>query len=101
MVTLQLRQLDIPPGHRVLFHDVSWQEFEAILAELGEHGAGRIAYSKGTLEIRMPLPEHEIDKEIIGDMVKILLEELERERECFGWLLELSQISVFIFRIML
>lgn len=84
MVTLQLRQISIPPGHRVLFHDVNWQEFEAILDELGEHRASRIAYSKGTLEIRMPLPEHEFNKEIIGDMVKILLEELELDRECFG-----------------
>lgn len=84
MVTLQLRQLDVPAGHRVMFRDVSWQEFEAILAELGEHRATRVAYSKGTLEIRMPLPEHEVDKELIGDMVKILLEELETNCECFG-----------------
>ena len=67
-----------------MFRDVSWQEFESILVELGEHRSARLAYSKGTLEIRMPLPEHEVDKEIIGDMVKILLEELEIDRECFG-----------------
>jgi Uma2 family endonuclease len=84
MVILQLRQLDVPPGHRVLFHDVSWSEFELILDELGQHRAARLAYSNGTLEIRMPLPEHEVDKELIGDMVKILLEELEIDRECFG-----------------
>ncbi len=84
MIMLQLRQISVPPGHRVLLHDVSWQEFEAILEEFGEHRASRIAYSKGTLEIRMPLPEHEVNKEIIGDMVKILLEELEIDRECFG-----------------
>lgn len=84
MVTLQLRQLDIPPGHRVMFHGVSWQEFELILDELGEHRAARLAYNNGTLEIRMPLPEHEVDKEIIGDMVKILLYELDLDRECFG-----------------
>lgn len=84
MVTLQLRQLDVPPGHRVLFHDVSWSEFELILDELGQHRAARLAYSNGTLEIRMPLPEHEVDKELIGDMVKILLEELEIDCECFG-----------------
>lgn len=35
MVTLQLRQLDIPPGQRLLLHDVGWDEFEAILTELG------------------------------------------------------------------
>lgn len=84
MIMLQLRQISVPPGHRVLLHDVSWQEFEAILEEFGEHRASRIAYSQGTLEIRMPLPEHEVNKEIIGDMVKILLEELEIDRECFG-----------------
>ena len=84
MVTLQLRQLSVPPGQRVQFLDVSWQDFEAILEELGEHRAARVAYNQGILEIRMPLPEHEFNKEIIGDMVKILLEELESDRECFG-----------------
>lgn len=32
----------------------------------------------------MPSPEHEVDKELIGDMVKILLEELGIDCECFG-----------------
>jgi Uma2 family endonuclease len=84
MVTLQLRQLSVPPGHRVMFHDVSWQEFEAILEELGAHRAARLAYSQGTLEIRMPLPKHEKAKVIIGDLVKILLDELEIDCEPFG-----------------
>ncbi|MBD2514833.1 Uma2 family endonuclease [Nostoc sp. FACHB-973] len=84
MVTLQLQQLSVPPGHRVILHDVSWQEFEAILAELGNHRATRLAYSYGTLEMRMPLPKHEKAKVIIGDLVKILLEELEIDCETFG-----------------
>lgn len=84
MVAVQLSQLDVPPGQRLGIKDVNWQEFEAILAELGDHRAARIAYSQGILEIRMPSPEHEVDKELIGDMVKILLEELEIDCECFG-----------------
>lgn len=84
MVTIKLRQLSVPEGQTVLLHDVNWGEFEAILHELGEHRAARLAYSNGTLEIRMPLPEHEVNKEIIGDLVKILLEELEIDCECFG-----------------
>jgi len=84
MVTLQLRQISVPPGHRVLFHQVSWAEFEAILAELGEHRATRVAYLNSTLEIRMPLPEHEKPKIIIGDLLKILLDELEINWEPFG-----------------
>ena len=79
MVTLQLRQLDVPQGQRLLLHDVSWSEFEAILEELGEHRSTRIAYDNGLLEIMVPLPEHESDKEIIGDLLKALLEELDVE----------------------
>lgn len=84
MVTLQLRQLVVQPGQRVQLQDVNWHEFEAILDELGDKRACRVAYSDGVLEIRMPLPEHEVDKELIGDMVKILLEELDIGNECFG-----------------
>ena len=32
----------------------------------------------------MPIPEHEVDKELIGDIVKTLLDELEIDCECFG-----------------
>jgi len=84
VVQLQLRQLDVPPGHRVLLHDVSWQEFEAILEELGEKRGTRLAYSKGTLEIVAPLPEHEKPKVVIGDLLKALLDELDRNWESFG-----------------
>ncbi|NEQ48339.1 MAG: Uma2 family endonuclease [Leptolyngbya sp. SIOISBB] len=79
MVTLQLRQLDVPPGQRLLLHDVSWEEFEAILEELGEHRSTRIAYNNGLLEIMAPLPEHESDKENISDLLKAFLEELDIE----------------------
>lgn len=84
MVTLQLRQLDVPIGQRLLVKEISWQEFDNILEELGENRSSRIAYTAQTLEIRMPTPEHEVDKEIIGDRVKILLDELELDCECFG-----------------
>jgi Uma2 family endonuclease len=84
MVTLQLRQIVVQPGQRLQIHDVSWQEFEAILDELGDQRACRIAYSDGVLEIRVPSPKHEKAKVLIGDMVKILLEELDIDNECFG-----------------
>ncbi len=83
-VTLAIRQLEIPEGQRLRLHDLDWQEFEAILGELGEHRASRIAYFDGTLEVRMPLPEHEVDKELIGDIVKLILDTLGLEFECFG-----------------
>lgn len=84
MVTLQLRQLVVYPGQRIQLQEVNWNEFESILDELGDKRACRIAYSDGVLEIRMPLPKHEKAKVLIGDMVKILLEELDMDNECFG-----------------
>jgi Uma2 family endonuclease len=84
MVTLELRQLVVYPGQRIQFQAVDWNEFEAILEELGDQRACRIAYSDRVLEIRMPLPKHEKAKVLIGDMVKILLEELDIDNEGFG-----------------
>ncbi len=81
---LELRQLKIQPGQQLLLEDVSWQQFESILGELGESRAARLSYSNGLLEIMVPLPEHEKAKEIIGDMVKILLEERQIAFEPLG-----------------
>jgi Uma2 family endonuclease len=81
---LELKRIYVPPGQKVLLRDVTWQELETILEDLGEHRAARIAYDRGMLEIMSPLPEHEDDKEIISDLVKALLEELEVEFRCLG-----------------
>ncbi|MEQ9550547.1 MAG: Uma2 family endonuclease [Coleofasciculus sp. G3-WIS-01] len=81
---LELRQLKVQPGNQLLLEDVSWQQFETILTELGEHRAARLSYSNGRLEIMVPLPEHEKAKEIIGDMVKILLSERGINYESLG-----------------
>lgn len=84
MVTLQLRQLDIPPGQRLLLHDIGWVEFEAILEELGEHRGTRIAYDNGLLEIMAPLPEHEYFKQSISIAIEDIAEVLERDYESYG-----------------
>ena len=89
MVTLQLRQIRVLAGQRVVLEDVNWQEFEAILEELGDRRNTRLAYSKGTLEIMAPLPEYEVSKEIIGDLVKILTRGV-RSRSRGFWLYDLQ-----------
>jgi Uma2 family endonuclease len=81
---LELKRIHVPPGQKVLLQNITWAELETILEELGEHRAARIAYDQGTLEIMAPLPEHEDDKEIISDLVKALLEELDIEFRCLG-----------------
>ncbi|MGD2179565.1 Uma2 family endonuclease [Lusitaniella coriacea] len=74
---LELKRFHIPPGHKVNLQDVTWQEFEEILRELGEHRSARVAYNRGLLEIMTPLPGHEADKLFITNFIEILLEELD------------------------
>jgi Uma2 family endonuclease len=81
---LELSQLKIKPGQQILLEDVSWQQFENILADLGEHRAARVSYSRGCLEIMVPSPEHEKAKEIIGDTIKILLDRLNIDYDSLG-----------------
>lgn len=80
----ELKQLTVPPGNTVQLNNISWQMYETILDEMGEGYAARLAYNKGTLEIRMPWPKHERAKSMIGDLVKVLLEELEIDCEPLG-----------------
>ncbi|NEO99019.1 MAG: Uma2 family endonuclease [Symploca sp. SIO2E9] len=81
---VNLKQIFIPPGNILQLKDVNWQLFESILEELGESRVTRLTYNKGLLEIMNPLPEHEDDKEIIGDLVKIILEALNLEYRSLG-----------------
>ena len=81
---LELQQIIVNPGQQMLLKDISWQQLEKILEEMGERRAARISYSDGWLEIMVPLPEHEKDKELIGDLVKLLLDKIEIDFEPFG-----------------
>lgn len=83
VVQIPIQCIQVPPGQRVLLQDVSWEEFEAILEELGR-GSVRVAYYDRTLEIMTPLPEHEYFKETIGDAIKDMAETLELDYESYG-----------------
>jgi Uma2 family endonuclease len=81
---LELRKLNIPPGDRVLLTDISWQEYEQILEGIEEHRSAKLSYSNGILEIITPLFIHENATALIGDFVKILLDELKIDYESSG-----------------
>ena len=85
MVTsISLNRIKISPGQRIYLPDISWEEFEQILLELGEKRITRIAYCAGELEIWMPLPEHERIKVLISNLLVVLLEELDLPWESLG-----------------
>ncbi|TVP61000.1 MAG: Uma2 family endonuclease [Nodularia sp. (in: Bacteria)] len=69
---------------RVVLYNISWQQFENLLQDLGESRAARIAYDDGNLEIMTPLPEHEHYKEVISDLVKDIADTLDLDYESYG-----------------
>ncbi|MEG4488192.1 Uma2 family endonuclease [Microcoleus sp. D2_18a_B4] len=77
-------QITLSPGSVVTIPNITWLEFESILQELGEKRRTRIAYSNSTLEIRVPLLDREIPKDLISDIVKNLLKSAGRIYEPFG-----------------
>jgi len=83
-VQIAIAQIQMNPGQRVILEDISWSALEEILEELGEHRHSHIAYYRGVLEFRMPLPGHERAKVLIAHLLAILLDALELEWESLG-----------------
>lgn len=70
-----------PPSNveeqRVVLPSVTWQQYESLLATLGDYPGLRLIYLEGTLEIFMPSPEHEMLKKVIARLLKRYTEEID------------------------
>ena len=82
LIQKPISQLTLSPGSVVTIADLNWQELEQVLEEWGEKRHSKIAYCQGVLEVMVPLPEHEKNVVILGDIVKLLLNHQGREWEC-------------------
>ncbi len=82
--TSTLVEQQTTPENRVILKGVSWSTFKALLADVGDDRAWRIAYEGGVLEIRMPLEEHEEPKRLIESFVEAIVDELEIELRSLG-----------------
>ena len=83
-ITVPLRAIELTPGSTISIHDLSWQDFEQILTELGEKRNFRVTYYRGTLELMSPLAIHERPHRIMADIVKTILDTQGRDWEDFG-----------------
>lgn len=79
-----VEQQTTPAENRVILKGVSWSTFKALLADVGDDRAWRIAYDEGVLEIRMPLEEHEEPKRLIESFVEAIVDELGIELRSLG-----------------
>lgn len=82
--TIPVKAIELLPGSTINIHNISWQDFEDILAELGESPRSRATYYGGKLEIMSPLARSERPHRIIADIVKTILDRQGRDWEDFG-----------------
>lgn len=71
-------------SNTAILPNISWQTYEAILSDMGEHRTARLAYYHEFLEIRMPLEIHEALNRILERLIVTLTEELGLSVKSFG-----------------
>ena len=82
-ITTPIKAIALSPGSHLLIPNVTWEQYEDLLAELGEERRiPRINYCNGTLELMSPA--HERPHRIIGYIVTAILDAQRREWEDFG-----------------
>ena len=63
-VTIPIHAIELTPGSTISIHNLSWQDFQQIVTELGEQGNTHMAYYQGTLEIKSLLALHQANNEL-------------------------------------
>jgi len=66
---------------RVILNEISWETYQRLMEERGEHPQPRYAYDRGTLEIMVTSYEHENVKHVLDMLVELLAAELEIDIE--------------------
>lgn len=81
---LQVDDLEGKVTQRVVLENISWQTYQAMLADMGDHRASRLTYDEGTLEIKMPSKLHEIINRLLELIITALVEELGLSIKGYG-----------------
>lgn len=74
----------LPSGSSLRLENVSWEEYEQLLDDLGVGYTARIFYDKGRMEIMAPASAHEKNKGLIHRLIIVLSDELDIDIESFG-----------------
>ena len=88
---LALREHDDSPesDQIIIFHDVSWDDYERVLEMRGDKAVPRIQYLEGELEIMSPSIDHERIRSFIGRLVETWCIDRDIEMTPFGsWTLK-------------
>jgi Uma2 family endonuclease len=74
----------LPPHSTLLAHDVSWEEYQSLLAEMGDAAGVKLSYADKTLEIKLPSSRHEKLKSLFAHLLMALADELNQKLIGFG-----------------
>ncbi|MBD2088449.1 Uma2 family endonuclease [Microcoleus sp. FACHB-1515] len=66
----------IPGEQRVILPDVSWQQFEMLLQELGDDRTSYLTFDRKRLELMTPTAEHQRCNQLIESLILLLADEL-------------------------
>ncbi len=74
----------LTPEVPVVFHKVSWDEYELLLEELGERPGVQVSYDRGTLELMTLSTEHEYYGSYLHDLIRLTTFRLGIRLRAFG-----------------
>jgi len=74
----------MPAGSTLTIPDVTWENYEQLLHDLGDSSSVRVSYDNGKLEIMSPLLSHEVWKDLINRVVDALALHLGVDVEICG-----------------
>lgn len=69
---------------RVTLRNLNWQEYQTIRSIVEERSNARLTYDNGTLELTMPLEEHETAAEHIALFIRLLVIEMGLKLKSMG-----------------
>ena len=73
---LNLKQIQLSPGSEISLTNLSWEQYQAFLNELGDDRTTRVAYNQGILILSMPSKRHEIINRLLAQIIVTLAEAL-------------------------
>lgn len=74
----------LPENGTLLLHNVSWEEYEAVLEEFQDRPAYRISYNDGVLKIMSPRRDHEFPKDYVLGVIRIYADEFDIDLDSYG-----------------
>lgn len=75
-------RIQLPPG-AVVRIPATWPEYQSLTGQRGDSATPRIKYRAGEVLLMSPLPKHGTDVNLIADVIKALLDHLDKDYDAY------------------